>query len=204
MNADWLIVPHAGMGRLAFGLSPESVAALASLYGEPGALISQAGVAGDVEEVIAQAGASLSGDLIAAIRGAAQDLANYATQNLTKAGTPILLDYRHGVLDAVTVEARHDEVIFEGERIFALGAVDALRLFERANGAPGRYRDSEAAFDNIAVSLFCFSDTSSGGAVRAVSQAEPDFRQRSVTLRRLPYRPESELEAFVDFSFLPS
>ncbi len=39
MNADWLIAPRHGIGRLTFGLSLNEVAALASVYGEPGNLM---------------------------------------------------------------------------------------------------------------------------------------------------------------------
>ncbi|MFE0015947.1 hypothetical protein ACFWXH_13950 [Mesorhizobium sp. NPDC059054] len=201
MNADWLISPHHGIGRLAFGLSPEAVAALASLYGEPGPLMSQADVADDVEAVIAQQGASMSEETIAAVRRAARELANFATQNLTKGQIPILLEYRDDRLDGVTVEARHKQARYDGKLVFALGAREVLSLFERANGAPGRYRSSEAAFDNIAVSLFNFTATSPRGEVRALAEADADFRDRSVTLRRQPYRPADELDQFVTFSF---
>lgn len=201
MNADWLMAPHNGIGRLAFGLSPEAVASMASHYGKPGPLLSHAAVASDVEEVIAQSGASMSAETIAAIRRAAQGLANFASQTLMKGQTPILLEYRDGHLDGVTVEARHKEAHFEGKLVFTLGALEVLTLFERANGAPGRYRADEAAFDNIAVSLYRFSTTSPQGEDRAMSEADADFRERSVTLRREPYRPADELDQFVTFSF---
>lgn len=201
MNADWLIAPHQGIGRLTFGLSPQAVAAMASVYGEPSPLMSQAHVASDVEAVIAEHGATMSEETIAPVRGAAQGLANFATQNLTKAQVPILLEYRDDKLDGVTVEARHTQAHYDGKLLFALGAREVLVLFERANGGPGRYRSSEAAFDNIAVSLYNFSITSPQGEVRALSQADADFRERSVTLRRQPYRPAEELDQFVTFSF---
>lgn len=201
MNADWLISPHHGVGRLTFGLSPQAVAAMASVYGEPSSLMSQAHVAADVEAVIAEQGASMSQETIAAIRRAAQGLSNLSTQNLTKEGVPILLEYRDDRLDGVTVEARHGQAHYDGKPVFTLGAREVLALFESANGGPGRYRSSEAAFDNIAVSLYNFSTTSLLGEVRALSQADVDFRSRSVTLRRQPYRPADELDQFVTFSF---
>ena len=98
MNADWLIAPHNGIGRLAFGLSPEAVASVASIYGKPSPLRSHATVASDVEAVIAQSGATMSAETIDAMRRAARDLANFATQNLTMRQTPILLEYRDGRL----------------------------------------------------------------------------------------------------------
>lgn len=201
MNADWLIAPHNGIGRLTFGLSLEAVASMESLYGKPSPLKSYASVASDVEGVIAQSGTTMPAETMAALRDAAGSLANFATQNLTMGQTPILLEYRDGRLDAVTVEARHKETNFEGKLVFTLSALEVLKLFERANGAPGRYRSDEAAFDNIAVSLYQFSVTSSKGEVRVISEVDPDFRVRSVTLRREPYRPADELDQFVTFSF---
>lgn len=203
MNADWLIAPHHGIGRLTFDLSPQAVAAMAPLYGEPSPLISQADVVSDVEAIIAQQGASMSQETIAAVRSAARGMADFATQNLTKDQVPILLEYRDGKLDGVTVEARHAQVNYAGKLLFTLSAREVLALFERANGGPGRYRSSEAAFDNIAVSLYNFSITTSQGKVRALSQADADFRERSITLRRQPYRPAEELDQFVTFSFGP-
>ncbi|MEP7453625.1 hypothetical protein [Phyllobacterium sp. SB3] len=201
MNDDWLIAPHKGIGRLAFGLSPEAVSSMASLYGMPSPLMSHADVATDGEDVIAQYGATMSADTIAAVRRAAREQTNLATQNLTTGRTPILLEYRDGQLEGVTVEARHKETNFKGTLIFSRSALEVLRLFERTNEAPGRYRSDEAAFDNIAVSLYRFSTTSSNGEVRTVSEAAPDFKERSVTLRREPYRPADELDQFVTFSF---
>lgn len=174
---------------------------MASVYGKPGALKSYAAVASDAEEVIAQCGATMSAETIAATRLAAREVANLATQNLTKGQTPILLEYRDGHLDGVTVEARHREASFESQLLFSLDALEVLRLFERANGAPGRYRCEEAAFDNIAVSLYRFSTTSSKGEVRANPAADPGFSARSVTLRSKPYRPADELDQFVTLSF---
>lgn len=201
MNADWLIAPHHGIGRLTFGLTPDEVASMAPLYGEPSPLMQGSDSASATEEVIAQFGATMSEETIAILRQAARDLENFASQNLTKDGLPILLEYRDGRLDGVTVEAGHGEAHFEGQRVFELDALEVLALFERANGAPGRYRSTEAAFDNIAVSLFSFTITSPKGEVRPIPDSNPDFADRSVTLRRKPYRPAHELDQFVTFSF---
>lgn len=174
---------------------------MATLYGKPSPLMPGAASASDVEEVIAQLGASMPEETIAILRQTSRELENFATQNLTKGRIPVLLEYRDGRLDGVTVEAGHAEARFEGERIFALGAQDVLTLFERANGAPGRYRSTEAAFDNIAVSLFCFSILSPTGEVRAMPDDSSDFKRRSVTLRREPYKPAHEQDQFVTFAF---
>lgn len=203
MDTDWLIVPHQGVGRLTFGLSPEAVASMEATYGKPSPLLSHAYLLATVEDQITSAGTSLTVDTAEAMRQAARAVANLATQNLEIDQVPILLEYRDGRLDTITVEAGRTQTSFAGQAIFALDARDALALFEHANGAPGRYASDFAAFDNIAVSLYRFSITTPEGAVRAATQDDRDFNIRSVTVRRKPYYPtdEDELDAFVTFSF---
>ncbi|MFD1301420.1 hypothetical protein [Methylobacterium marchantiae] len=202
MNPDWEVVPDTGIGRLLFGLTPEEVAAVADpVYGAPSPLIRGAEAAADVDAMIAQLGPSLSVADISAMRQAATDLASLDRQNLEKDRTPILLEYRDGRLDGVTVEARHAETHFRNERIFSLKAREVLRLFERANGTPGRFRSNEAVFDNLAVSLFAFSRVSPQGKVQVARDDDLDFAERSVTLRRAPYRPANEMDQFITASF---
>ncbi len=202
MNPDWQITPHEGVGRLSFGLTPDAVASMASLYGKAGPLMAQASFAAEIKNIIEQSDPELSSETIAAMRRAAQDLVNFSTQNLTLAGTPILLEYRDGLLHGVTVEAAHEEAHFLDQPVFQLGALAVIRLFEQANGAPGRFRSSEAAFDHIGVSLYQFSSVSGQGQVLAMPASAPEFRERSITLRREPYRPADELNQFVNHSFL--
>lgn len=202
MNPDWLVVPHTGIGRLVFGLTPAEVAAAAvPVYGTPTPLMRGADAAADTAALIAELGSTLSAADISAMKQAVRDLAGLDRQNLEKDRTPILLEYRDGRLDGVTVEARHAETQFRNERIFSLDAREVLRLFERANGAPGRFRSTEAAFDNLAVSLFAFSRVSPHGKVQVLREDDPDFAGRSVTLRREPYRPANEMDQFVTASF---
>ena len=160
-----------------------------------------ADAAADTAALIAELGSTLSAADISAMKQAVRDLAGLDRQNLEKDRTPILLEYRDGRLDGVTVEARHAETQFRNERIFSLDAREVLRLFERANGAPGRFRSTEAAFDNLAVSLFAFSRVSPHGTVQVLREDDPDFAGRSVTLRRKPYRPANEMDQFVTASF---
>ncbi|WP_245259464.1 hypothetical protein [Methylobacterium sp. 10] len=202
MNPDWRAVPHTGIGRLVFGLTPAEVAAAADpVYGVPTPIIRGAEAAADTDAMIAGYGASLSAADIAAMRQAARELAAMDRQNLEKDRIPILLEYRDGRLDGVTVEARHAGTHFRNERVFSRDAREVLRLFERANGAPGRFRSTEAAFDTLAVSLFAFSRVSPDGKVQVVRDDDPDFAERSVTLRRAPYRPANEMDQFVTASF---
>ncbi|WP_428152857.1 hypothetical protein [Brevundimonas sp.] len=143
----------------------------------------------------------VSEDDIAALRQAIGEQEDVDRQNLEMNETAVLLEYRSGGLDGVTVEARHIETQFANARIFSMAASDVLRICQRANGGPGRYRSNEAAFDNIAVSLYAFSQVSERGEVQAATRNDRDFRARSLTLRCEPYMPADELDQFVSASF---
>ena len=201
MDADWKLEPRRGLGRLTFGLSPEEVAALAPIYGKPSPVHSHAHVAADLERVLATTGAAMSPKDLAEARKAAADLANFATQNLQ--GTPlVLLEYRDLKLAGVACEQKSGGAHVEGRSLSGMTSRDVLALFERANGGPGRYRSTEAAFDGLAASLHAFCNTSRTGATRFLDARDEDFKERSVTLRREPYRPENEMDQFFTRSVL--
>lgn len=203
MNADWLVKPKVGVGRLEFGLTPDEVAGMADVYGSPSPLvkaIDEADLDAMFRDLPDMAG-YVSEDDIAALRQAIGGQEDFHRQNLEMNETPILLEYRRGRLDGVTVEARHIETHFANERIFSMAASDVLRICQRANGGQGRFRSNEAAFDNIAVSLFAFSQVSERSEVQAATRNDPDFHARSLTLRREPYLPANELDRFVRASF---
>ena len=82
-----------------------------------------------------------------------------------------------------------------------MGARDVLALFERANGAPGRCRSTETAFDHLAVSLHGFSRRG-GRGVRAMADGAPDFAQRSVAVGAAPCQPADATDPFATQSFL--
>jgi len=54
---------------------------------------------------------------------------------------------------------------------------------ERLNGSPGRYADTEAALDRLAISVdgFCVTDRAAGA--RALVEADERFQGRTVTWR---------------------
>jgi hypothetical protein len=84
-----------------------------------------------------------------------------------------------------------------GSDIFSLRALEPMALLERLNESPGRYADTEAAFDNLAISLqgFCVTDPAAG--VRTLDEADERFQERTVTLRPSPYLPEGEMDRFI-------
>jgi hypothetical protein len=70
-------------------------------------------------------------------------------------------------------------------------------LLERLNASPGRYADTEAAFDNLAISVNGFSVSDSTAGVLALDDSDERFRERTVTLRKDPYLPEQEMHRYV-------
>lgn len=199
LHDDWRIEPRRGIGRLTFGLLPAEVEAFGAIYGAPGR-IAQSHSAADLETVIAtqHLESALSAAEIAMLRRLAVEADLYSTQVLQGAG-PTVLDYREGRLASVMVEPRSGPVAFLDKPVFELSARDTLLLFETANEGPGRYRSTEAAFDQLAISLDGFSAAGAGG-VRLLSAKDYDFKQRSITLRAEPYRPENEIAQFVTHS----
>lgn len=200
MQADWQIRPKQGLGKLVFGLPVEAVAALAPTYGTPSPFMTHHHMIETIETTIAQLGPALSAEDAAVLRRAAEQQARLGTQVLHGAG-PTLLEYDGGRLSGVGVEAKCGPAHFESQALFAMSARDVLALFETANGAPGRCRSTETAFDNLAVSLHCFSRRDARG-VHAMADRDRDFAQRSVTVRAAPYQPPDEMDQFVTHSFL--
>ena len=200
MQMQWQIKPKQGLGDLVFGLTAEEVAALAPVYGTPSPFMTHHHMVETIETTITELGPALSAEDAAALRRAAAQQARLGTQTLHGAG-PTLLEYDDGRLSGVAVEPKCGPAHFEGQAVFKMSARDVLALFERANGAPGRCRSTEAAFDNLAVSLYCFSSRDARG-VRVMADGDLDFRQRSVTVRAAPYQPADEMDQFVTHSFL--
>ncbi|WP_020177755.1 hypothetical protein [Methylopila sp. M107] len=201
MSDPWRIDPLQGLGLLRFGMSPAEVAALADVYGAPTALLDNAYVIASTEDIIAQFGHDMSPDEIATLRQIALEQATLVSQNLD-GPAPTLLEYHDGRLDCVMVEPACGPVTFQDRPVFDLDARDALALFETANGAPGRYRSTEAAFDNLAVSLGSFSVIAPAGSLQILTQADDEFSERSIAVRQVPYRPENEIGQFIARSVL--
>lgn len=78
-------------------------------------------------------------------------------------------------------------LFLDASDLFALAGIDALRLLERRNQGPGRYADTEAAFEELAISVDGFSVHDSASGVLVLDDSDERFRQRTVTLRDLPY-----------------
>jgi hypothetical protein len=103
---------------------------------------------------------------------------------------------------AEIMPAQNQRPLFLGKDILSLGALGALALLERLDGGPARYAATEAAFDNLAMSVdgFCIAEPITG--VRMLDEADERFAGRTVTLRAEPYLPVGKMDRFVVHSVL--
>jgi len=70
-------------------------------------------------------------------------------------------------------------------------------LLERLNEGPGRYADTEAAFDHLAISVNGFSISDSTTGVVPLGVSDERFRERTATLRKVPHLPEQAMQRYV-------
>lgn len=189
-DADWTIRPRVGLGRIEFGMSQAQVDALSATYG----VISGRGadrVADDtLRETLAMFGDALSDDEKQAF------IIEYAgggpsSDSVTETRGDLVLRYEADRLCEIMPAHPRRPLFLDGSELFALAGLDALRLLERCNQAPGRYADTEAAFDELAISVDGFSVHDPTAGVLALEDGDERFRQRTVTLRDLPYQQDA-------------
>ncbi|AQA03920.1 hypothetical protein BVC93_17460 [Mycobacterium sp. MS1601] len=200
--ADWTLVPGKGLGRLELGMSPSQVDALADVYGPLESRMGD-GVTDDLlRETLQLFGDGLSDqekqDLIAAY---AEHGPSSQSVTETRKDSGLILTYLADRLAEIMVSPKC-LVMLDGVDLLSLGPAEALALLERLNGAPGRYADTEAAFDALALSVdgFCVTDRVAG--VRIVDATDERFEARTVVARSTPYLPEHERGRFRSYSVL--
>ena len=93
-------------------------------------------------------------------------------------------------------------LFLDGRDVFALRGLEPLEMLERLNESPGRYADTEAAFDNLAISVNGFSISYSTAGVLALDDSDERFRERTATLREVPYLSEQEMQRYAQYSLL--
>lgn len=200
-EADWTICPREGLGRLEFGMSPAQVDSLSATYGT----ITGRGadrVADDLlRETLAMFGDAMSDDEKRAF------IAEYAgngppADSVTETRGDLVLRYEADRLCEIMPAGPRHPLFLDGRDVFALRGVAPLELLERLNASPGRYADTEAAFDNLAISVNGFSVSDSTAGVLALDDSDERFRERTVTLREDPYLPEQQMHRYVLRSLL--
>ena len=200
-EADWTIRPREGLGRLEFGMSPAQVDSLSATYGT----ITGRGadrVADDLlRETLAMFGDAMSDDEKQAFIAAYADNGPPA-DSVTETRGALVLRYEADRLCEIMPAGPRHPLFLDGRDVFALRGLEPLEMLERLNESPGRYADTEAAFDNLAISVNGFSISYSTAGVLALDDSDERFRERTATLREVPYLPEQEMQRYAQYSLL--
>jgi hypothetical protein len=198
VEADWTVFPCEGLGKLKFGMSAAQVDALSGTYGAVTGRMNDRIPDDILRDTLQTFGDELAEEekhaLIAAFANSGPS-ADSVTE--TRGNPGLILNYRADRLVEIMTAGKQRPLFLDGSDIFALRELEPLALLERLNEGPGRYADTEAAFDNLAMSAdgFCVTDPVTG--VRVLEDADDRFQGRTVTLRPSPYLPEGEMDRFI-------
>ncbi|KQS67868.1 hypothetical protein ASG39_05780 [Rhizobium sp. Leaf371] len=203
MDQEWTLVPKDGLTQLKFGMLVSDVAKLSEIYGAVEAASTNPitpGVADDNDDFLSK---YFSDDELAKDKDhvdESTDEATVITQRLT--GSSLVLDYLNGRLQSIIASEQADQINLSGERIFQMESDKLLRLLESANGSPGRYDSTGAAFDNIALYLDGFTETNSDGKIIILTRSDDRFESRTITARHERYQindflPEGKIQSFL-------
>ncbi|MET4428843.1 hypothetical protein [Mycolicibacterium sp. 624] len=195
-EADWTIRPREGLGRLKFGMSPAQVDSLSATYGT----ITGRGadrIADDMlRETLEMFGDAMSDDEKQAL------IAEYAdtgppADSVTEIRGDLVLRYESDRLCEIMPASPRHPLFLASRNVFALRGLEPLELLERLNKSPGRYADTEAVFDNLAIAVNGFSVSNSTTGVLTLDDSDERFQERTATLREVPYLPEQEMHRYV-------
>lgn len=190
-DEDWTVRPRVGVGRLVFGMSAAEVNALSDVYGTVAGRGNDRASAALLLETLEMFGGAMSSEekaaLVAAYAEGGPD-ADAVTE--TRDETGLVLSYDGDRLVGIMSTLAHRPLLIDGRDLRAMGARDALALLERLNGDPGRYADSEAAFDALALSVDGLSIVDDRQRVRTIDPTDERFARRTVTVLPHPFPPE--------------
>ena len=200
-EADWTIRPREGLGRLEFGMSPAQVDSLSATYGTITGRGADRAADDLLRETLEMFGDAMSDDEKKAF------IAEYAdngplADSVTEIRGDLVLRYEADRLCEIMPAGPRHPLFLDGRDVFALRGLEPLEMLERLNESPGRYADTEAAFDNLAISVNGFSVSDSAAGVLALNDSDERFRERTATLREVPYLPEQEMQRYVQYSLL--
>lgn len=192
-NEDWTIRPRQGVGRLEFGMSAAQVDALSDVYGTVTSRGDVRVTDALLRETLDMFGDAMSAEEQEALIAVYADLGPAADAVSETRGDPgLVLGYQADRLAQIMPAIGHRPLLLDGRDVFALNAAQALQLLEDFNGGPGRYAGTEAAFDNLAISVEGFSIVQGDGGVRPLDTTDARFQQRTVTVRERPYLPQND------------
>lgn len=197
-ESDWTVIPRVGLGKLEFSMSAAQVDSLSDTYGVATARIDDRIPDDILRDTLEKFGDAMSEEekhALIAVYTEGGPSADSVTE--TRGNPGLVLRYEADRLVEIMPAERHRPLILDGRDIFALPELEPLALLERLNEGPGRYADTEAAFDNLAISVdgFCVTDPTTG--VRTLNEGDERFQGRTVTLRPSPYLPEGEMHRFI-------
>lgn len=195
---DWTVFPRNGLGKLEFGMSSVQVDALSDTYGAvtgrgndrvPDDLLR------DTLEKFGDAMSEEEKQALIAVYAESGPSADSVTE--TRGNPGLVLGYRADRLVEIMPAKNQRPLILDGTDILSLSGLESLALLERLNGGPGRYADTEAAFDTLAVSAEGFCVTDGSARVSTLDESDERFVGRTVTLRPEPYLPEGEMDRYI-------
>jgi hypothetical protein len=198
VDADWTVLPCKGLGKLEFGMSSAQVDALSGTYGAVTGRGNDRIPDAILHDTLETFGNAMSEEEKQALIAAYADSGPSADSMTETRGDPgLVLRYEADRLVEIMPAMKQRPLFLDGRDMFSLRELEPLALLEQLNGRPGRYADTEAAFDNLAISLegFCITDPAAG--VRALDEADERFQGRTVTLRPSPYLSEREMDRFI-------
>lgn len=198
-DADWTIRPREGLGRLEFGMSPTQVDELSATYGTVTGRAADRIPADFLHETLKMFGDAMSDDEKQALTAEYADNGPPA-DSVTETRGDLVLRYEADRLCEIMAATPRQPLFLAGRNLFALQGLEHLALLEGLNESPGRYADTEAAFDNLAISVSGFSVRDSNSGVLVLKDSDARFLERTVTLREVPYAPEEGLHRYVLFS----
>ena len=198
VDANWTVFPCVRLGKLEFGMSSAQVDALADIYGAITGRGNDRMPDDILHDTLETFGNAMSEEEKQAFIAAYADSGPSVDSVTEIRGNPgLVLRYEADRLVEIMPAVRQRPLFLDGTDIFSLRELEPLALLERLNESPGRYADTGAAFDNLAISLegFCVTDPAAG--VRTLDEAGERFQGRTVTLRPSPYQPELEMDRFI-------
>jgi hypothetical protein len=198
VEKDWTVFPCEGLGKLKFGMSPTQVDALSDTYGAITGRCNDRIPDDILRDTLETFGGGMSNEekhALIAVYAESGPSADSVTE--TRGNPGLILRYKADRLVEIMPAEKQRPLFLDGKDIFALRDLEPLALLERLNEGPGRYSDTGAAFDHLAISVdgFCVTDPATG--VRILDEADERFQRRTVALRPSPYLPEREMDRFI-------
>jgi hypothetical protein len=195
---NWQVKVKIGLGQLRFGDSQDNVDKFSGIYGA--SIRRGADRIPDtiMQDTLSQFGEGLSEEEKQQILDLyAEHGPSESSVTEVRGDQGLILTYEADRLVAVMIGRGHAEANIDGQQIFLMNGRDMLALAESLNKEPGRYRSTQAAFDNIALSLDGFSFVDKQGAVQLMAETDERFEGRTLEIREKPYMPAEEMDQFV-------